>query len=105
MMCIIHKDKGGVKSYARQNIFGITNDVHFNNVLRALLSHNNSKIMAGLRTKAAYRPGAAGSLGGWRRNFLVMAGGPLFVTPMGYIPSPSDSPSPPPPYYTSHCAP
>lgn len=47
---------------------------------------NNSKIMAGLRTKAAYQPGAAGFLGSWWRNFLVMAGGLLLVTLLEYIP-------------------
>ena len=47
---------------------------------------NNSKIMAGLRTKAAYTPGAAGFLGSWCRNFLVMAGGLLLVTLLEYVP-------------------
>ena len=47
---------------------------------------NNSKIMAGLRTKEAYRPGVAGFLGSWCSNFLVMAGGLVLITLLEYIP-------------------
>lgn len=47
---------------------------------------NNSKIMAGLRTEAAYRPGAGGFLGSWWRNLLVMAGGLLLITLLEYVP-------------------
>ena len=47
---------------------------------------NNSKIMAGLRVKASYRPGLGGFLNTWWRHFLVMAGGVLVVTLIEYIP-------------------
>lgn len=47
---------------------------------------NNSKIMAGLRTEAAYRPSVGGFLGSWWRNFLVMAGGLLLITLLEYVP-------------------
>lgn len=47
---------------------------------------NNSKIMAMLRTNAAYLPGARGFWGCWWRNFLVMAGGLLLITLVEYVP-------------------
>ncbi len=47
---------------------------------------NNSKIMAGLRTKATYKPGFGGFLGDWFKNFLLMAGGVLLVVAIEYIP-------------------
>ena len=47
---------------------------------------NNSKIMAGLRTKATYKPGFGGFLGDWFKNFLLMAGGVLLVVLIEYIP-------------------
>ena len=47
---------------------------------------NNSKIMAGLRTKASYKTGFGGFLGDWFKNFLLMAGGVLLVVLIEYIP-------------------
>ncbi|MGM9605405.1 MAG: hypothetical protein ACI3XG_10115 [Faecousia sp.] len=47
---------------------------------------NNSKIMAMMRTNAAYLPGAKGFFGCWWRNFLVMAGGLLLITLVEYVP-------------------
>ena len=47
---------------------------------------NNSKIMAGLRTKATYKPGFGGFLGDWFKNFLLMAGGVLIIVLIEYIP-------------------
>ncbi|MBP5160327.1 MAG: hypothetical protein ILP10_08550, partial [Lachnospiraceae bacterium] len=47
---------------------------------------NNSKIMAGMRTEALYKPGLRGFLGNWWRNFLAMAGGLILITLIEYIP-------------------
>ena len=47
---------------------------------------NNSKIFAGLRTRAAYRPGAKAFLQCWWRYALVMVGGTLVVILIEYIP-------------------
>lgn len=47
---------------------------------------NNSKIMAMMRTNAAYIPGVKGFFGCWWRNFVVMAGGLLLITLLEYIP-------------------
>jgi hypothetical protein len=47
---------------------------------------NNSKIMAGMRTKATYEPGAKGFWSCWWRNALVMTGGVLLIVLIEYIP-------------------
>ena len=47
---------------------------------------NNSKIMASMRTEAAYAPGARGFLGAWWRNALMMVGGVLIIVLIEYIP-------------------
>ena len=47
---------------------------------------NNSKIMAGLRTKAVYKEGFGGFMQSWGTNLLIMAGGVLLVTLIEYIP-------------------
>ena len=47
---------------------------------------NNSKIMASMRTDAAYTPGAKGFFGAWWRNALMMVGGVLLIVLIEYIP-------------------
>ena len=47
---------------------------------------NNSKIMAGLRTKSLYEPGIKGFLKNYLVNCFVMVGGVLIVTLIEYIP-------------------
>ncbi len=47
---------------------------------------NNSKIMAGMRTKAVCQPGLKGFLSCWWRNFIAMAGGLLLVVLIEYVP-------------------
>ncbi len=47
---------------------------------------NNSKIMASMRTNAAYVPGARGFLGSWWRNALMMVGGVLLIVLIEYVP-------------------
>ena len=47
---------------------------------------NNSKIMASMRTEAAYKPGLIGFFGSWWRNALLMAGGVLLIALIEYIP-------------------
>ena len=47
---------------------------------------NNSKIFAGMRTKAVYKPGIGGFLSAWWRYALVMVGGILLVALIEYIP-------------------
>jgi len=47
---------------------------------------NNSKIMAGLRTKATYQKGIVGFLKNYGINCLIMAGGVMIVTLIEYIP-------------------
>ena len=47
---------------------------------------NNSKIMASMRTIAAYTPGAKGFFGAWWRNALMMVGGVLIIVLIEYIP-------------------
>ena len=47
---------------------------------------NNSKIMAGQRTAAAYEPGFKGFMGCWWRNALQMTGGILLIILLEYIP-------------------
>ena len=47
---------------------------------------NNSKIMASMRTEAAYEKGAKGFLGSWWRNALLMVGGVLLIVLIEYIP-------------------
>lgn len=47
---------------------------------------NNSKIFAGLRTKAAYESGARGFFASWLRYALLMVGGTLVVILIEYIP-------------------
>ena len=47
---------------------------------------NNSKIMASMRTDAAYLPGAKGFLGAWWRNALMMVGGVLLIVLIEYVP-------------------
>ena len=47
---------------------------------------NNSKIMASMRTDAAYVPGAKGYLGAWWRNALMMVGGVLIIVLIEYVP-------------------
>ena len=47
---------------------------------------NNSKIMAGMRTKATYQPGFGGFVSCWWKNFLLMAGGLLIITFIEYVP-------------------
>ena len=47
---------------------------------------NNSKIFAGMRTDASYRPGAAGFFGTWWRSALLMVGGILVIVLIEYIP-------------------
>ena len=47
---------------------------------------NNSKIFAGLRTKAAYEAGAKGFFASWLRYALLMVGGTLVVILIEYIP-------------------
>lgn len=47
---------------------------------------NNSKIMASMRTEAAYEPGARGFLGSWWRNALMMVGGVLLIVLIEYVP-------------------
>ena len=47
---------------------------------------NNSKIMASMRTEAAYIPGARGFVGAWWRNALMMVGGVLLIVLIEYVP-------------------
>ncbi len=47
---------------------------------------NNSKIFAGLRTKATYKPGIKGFLSCWLPYLLVMLGGTVLVALLEYIP-------------------
>ena len=47
---------------------------------------NNSKIMAGMRTKATYVVGWKGFLSSWWRNLLAMAGGLILITLLEYVP-------------------
>ncbi len=47
---------------------------------------NNSKIMASMRTEAAYRPGFKGFMGSWWRIALQMIGGVLLLVLLEYIP-------------------
>ena len=47
---------------------------------------NNSKIMAGLRTKVSHRQGFGWALVEWFKNFLLMAGGILGVVALEYVP-------------------
>lgn len=47
---------------------------------------NNSKIMATMRTEAAYEKGAKGFFGAWWRNALMMVGGVLIIVLIEYIP-------------------
>ena len=47
---------------------------------------NNSKIFAGMRTKATYQPGIKGFLSCWLRSALLMVGGVLVIVLIEYIP-------------------
>ena len=47
---------------------------------------NNSKIFAGMRTEATYRPGVRGFLGCWWRSAMLMVGGVLVIVLLEYIP-------------------
>ena len=47
---------------------------------------NNSKIFAGMRTKATYQPGIKGFLACWWRSALLMIGGVLVIVLIEYIP-------------------
>jgi len=47
---------------------------------------NNSKIFAGMRTEATYRPGAKGFFACWWRSALLMIGGVLVIVLIEYIP-------------------
>ncbi|MBQ1820953.1 MAG: hypothetical protein II117_05040 [Clostridia bacterium] len=47
---------------------------------------NNSKIMASMRTKAAYKKGFSGFMGAWWRNALLMVGGVLLIVLIEYVP-------------------
>ena len=47
---------------------------------------NNSKIMASMRTQAAYRKGIKGFIGSWWRNALMMVGGVLLIVLIEYVP-------------------
>lgn len=47
---------------------------------------NNSKIFAGMRTEATYKPGVKGFLACWLRSALLMIGGVLIVVLIEYIP-------------------
>ena len=47
---------------------------------------NNSKIFAGMRTKATYQPGLKGFLACWWRSALLMIGGVLVIVLIEYIP-------------------
>ena len=47
---------------------------------------NNSKIMASMRTEAAYAPGCKGFFGAWWRNALMMVGGVLLIVLIEYVP-------------------
>ena len=47
---------------------------------------NNSKIFAGMRTKATYQPGIKGFLSCWWRSALLMIGGVLVIVLIEYIP-------------------
>ena len=47
---------------------------------------NNSKIFAGMRTEATYKPGAKGFLGNWWRSALLMIGGVMVIVLIEYIP-------------------
>ena len=47
---------------------------------------NNSKIMASMRTEAAYEKGAKGFFGAWWRNALMMVGGVLLIVLIEYVP-------------------
>ena len=47
---------------------------------------NNSKIFAGMRTKATYQPGFKGFLACWWRSALLMIGGVLVIVLIEYIP-------------------
>ena len=47
---------------------------------------NNSKIFAGMRTKATYRPGIRGFLACWWRSALLMIGGVMVIVLIEYIP-------------------
>ena len=47
---------------------------------------NNSKIFAGMRTEATYRPGVKGFLSCWWRSALLMIGGVLIIVLIEYVP-------------------
>lgn len=47
---------------------------------------NNSKIFAGMRTQATYRPGFKGFMACWWRSALLMVGGVLVIVLIEYIP-------------------
>ncbi len=47
---------------------------------------NNSKIFAGLRTKATYEPGVKGFFACWLPYLLVMLGGTILVVLLEYVP-------------------
>jgi len=47
---------------------------------------NNSKIFAGMRTKATYKPGFGGFLATWWRSALLMIGGVMVIVLIEYIP-------------------
>ena len=47
---------------------------------------NNSKIIAGQRCEATYKPGFRGFMGCWWRNAMLMAGGILLIILLEYIP-------------------
>lgn len=47
---------------------------------------NNSKIFAGMRTKATYEKGAKGFLASWWRSALLMIGGVLVIVLIEYVP-------------------
>ena len=47
---------------------------------------NNSKIFAGMRTEATYRPGVKGFLSCWWRSALLMIGGVLVIVLIEYVP-------------------
>ena len=47
---------------------------------------NNSKIMASMRTQAAYEKGAKGFFSSWWRNALMMVGGVLLIVLIEYVP-------------------
>ncbi len=47
---------------------------------------NNSKIFAGMRTRASYQEGAAGFFSCWWRSALLMTGGVLIIVLIEYVP-------------------